>query len=163
MPVIKEVDGTHITNPHRATCHCGRVGLELELPDGIVDPRHSDCSICRKKGAVVASVPLSCLKVVAGSEFLREYQFNTNFAQHFFCSACGIYTHHQRRSNPDEYSTASMLAAWRESTPSKFPTSRSTTESTIQPMPPMRYNHGFNQPPVSFTVANAVKFSGGAG
>jgi hypothetical protein len=25
-------------------------------------------------------------------------------AKHYFCSNCGIYTHHQRRSNPEQYS-----------------------------------------------------------
>ena len=30
-------------------------GLELQLPDGIVRARRCDCSICRRKGAVVAS------------------------------------------------------------------------------------------------------------
>ena len=24
-------------------------------------------------------------------------------AKHYFCSRCGIYTHHQRRSNPQQY------------------------------------------------------------
>lgn len=101
--MIKQVDGVQITNPHRATCHCERVILELELPNGIEEPRHCDCSICRRKGAVVASVPLSHLRIPSGEEFLSEYQFNTNVARHFFCSVCGIYTHHQRRSNPEEY------------------------------------------------------------
>ena len=31
------------------------------------------------------------------------YQFNTGTAKHFFCSKCGIYTHHQRRSNPHQF------------------------------------------------------------
>jgi hypothetical protein len=31
------------------------------------------------------------------------YQFNTGTAKHYFCARCGIYTHHQRRSNPREY------------------------------------------------------------
>ena len=31
------------------------------------------------------------------------YQFNTNVAKHYFCKKCGIYTHHQRRSNPNEF------------------------------------------------------------
>uniref|UniRef100_UPI0035D75B8D GFA family protein n=1 Tax=Wenzhouxiangella sp. EGI_FJ10305 TaxID=3243768 RepID=UPI0035D75B8D len=77
--------------------------LELELPNGIENPRRCDCSICRRKGAIVASVPLSGLTIVEGAEFLREYQFNTKVARHFFCSVCGIYTHHLRRSNPEEY------------------------------------------------------------
>jgi hypothetical protein len=77
--------------------------LELSLPDGIVNPRRCNCSICRRKGAVAASVPLSGLRIVKGQETLRLYQFNTRTAKHYFCSVCGIYTHHQRRSNPDQY------------------------------------------------------------
>jgi hypothetical protein len=101
--MIRNVGGTPILDRHKATCHCGAVELELSLPDGIVDPRRCDCSICRRKGAIVASVPLSGLRVVKGLEALALYQFNTHAAKHFFCSVCGIYTHHQRRSNPNEY------------------------------------------------------------
>ncbi|TRZ66319.1 MAG: GFA family protein [Rhodocyclaceae bacterium] len=101
--MIKQVGATTIKPKHLATCHCGSVVLELDLPDGIVDPRRCNCSICRRKGAVAASVPLSGLKVVKGQDVLQLYQFNTNTAKHYFCSICGIYTHHQRRSNPEEY------------------------------------------------------------
>lgn len=88
---------------HEASCHCGAVRLRLNLPDGIVDPRRCDCSMCRRRGAIVASVPLGGLEVVAGADLLGVYQFNTMTAKHFFCTRCGIYTHHQRRSNPEEY------------------------------------------------------------
>jgi hypothetical protein len=101
--VIKKIGPTTISERHKATCHCGAVELELLLPDGVVNPRHCDCSICRRKGAVVASVPIAGLRVVKGHDVLRLYQFNTNTARHFFCSICGIYTHHQRRSSPDLY------------------------------------------------------------
>jgi hypothetical protein len=101
--VILEVGGVPIQPRHRATCHCGAVELELELPDGIVDPRRCDCSICRRKGAVVASVALSGIRIVKGAEHLTLYRFNTQTARHYFCSVCGIYTHHQRRSNPEQY------------------------------------------------------------
>lgn len=101
--MIKKVGPTEIKPKHRATCHCGAVELELDLPDGIVNPRRCDCSICRRKGAIVASVPLSGIRVVKGQDALRLYQFNTKAAKHYFCSVCGIYTHHQRRSNPEEY------------------------------------------------------------
>jgi hypothetical protein len=100
---IRQVGPTQIRERHKATCHCGAVELELHLPDGVVDPRRCDCSICRRKGAIVAGVPLSGLRVVKGQDVLKLYQFNTNTAKHFFCSNCGIYTHHQRRSNPQEY------------------------------------------------------------
>lgn len=51
----------------------------------------------------MASVSLSGIRIVKGAERLKLYQFNTQTAKHYFCSNCGIYTHHQRRSNPDEY------------------------------------------------------------
>ncbi|MDH5859132.1 GFA family protein [Lampropedia aestuarii] len=100
---LKEVDGVQIQAKHKASCHCGAVVLELSLPDGLVDPRRCDCSMCRRRGAVVASVPLDGIRIVQGAEFLKLYQFNTHTAKHYFCSNCGIYTHHQRRSKPDQY------------------------------------------------------------
>lgn len=101
--MINKVGSTDILELHRATCHCGAVELLLELPNGIEDPRRCDCSICRRKGAIVASVPLSGIKVLKGNEVLKSYQFNTHTAKDYFCSECGIYTHHQRRSNPEQY------------------------------------------------------------
>ena len=101
--MLKTVDGVEVKLKHKATCHCGKVELELTLPDGLVDPRRCDCSMCRRKGAVVASVSLNGIRVVKGAEYLKLYQFNTRTAKHYFCSHCGIYTHHQRRSAPDQY------------------------------------------------------------
>lgn len=101
--MIKRVGNTDIQLKHKATCHCGAVELEIDLPDGIVDPRRCDCSICRRKGAVMASAFLSGIRVVKGEDVLELYQFNTNKAKHYFCSICGIYTHHQRRSDTNLY------------------------------------------------------------
>jgi len=55
------------------------------------------------RGAVAVSAALGGLHVVQGEHKLTSYRFNTGQAQHFFCSQCGIYTHHQRRSNPNQY------------------------------------------------------------
>lgn len=102
--MIKKVGDTLIQPIHQARCHCGAVVLELQLPDGIVDPRRCNCSMCRRRGAIVASVPLHGLRVLAGEGgVLQLYQFNTHTARHYFCAQCGIYTHHRRRSNPDQY------------------------------------------------------------
>jgi len=101
--VIKHVGNTQIQAKHLASCHCGAVVLELSLPNGIEKPRRCDCSICRRKGAIVGSVPLAGLKIIKGENVLKCYEFNTKTAKHYFCSVCGIYTHHQRRSNPNEY------------------------------------------------------------
>ncbi|WP_428774379.1 GFA family protein [Vibrio sp.] len=101
--MIKHVGGTEILVNHRASCHCGAVVLELHLPNGIEKPRRCDCSICRRKGAIVASVKLDGIRIIQGEDALKLYQFNTKTAKHYFCSNCGIYTHHQRRSDPSEY------------------------------------------------------------
>jgi hypothetical protein len=46
---------------------------------------------------------LDGIKITKGEDKLTLYQFNTNTAKHYFCSICGIYTHHQRRSNPNQF------------------------------------------------------------
>jgi hypothetical protein len=85
------------------TCHCGAVRFEVDLEDGLSNLRRCNCSLCRRKGAIMASVPVDRLRVTAGADRLTLYQWNTRTARHYFCSVCGIYTHHQRRSNPLEY------------------------------------------------------------
>jgi len=54
------------------------------------------------RGAIAVSANLDKIKFLKGQENLTLYQFNTNTAKHYFCSTCGIYTHHQRRSNPNQ-------------------------------------------------------------
>ena len=100
---LNEVDGVKIQSKHKASCHCGSVEIELDLPNGLVDVRRCDCSLCRRRGAIAASASLSAIKIVKGGDALKIYQFNTKTAKHFFCGHCGIYTHHQRRSNPTQY------------------------------------------------------------
>jgi len=42
------------------------------------------------------------LQLTQGEGKLATYRFNTGVAEHHFCSVCGIYTHHKRRSNPNQ-------------------------------------------------------------
>ena len=92
-----------IRQPHRLTCHCGTVELAVTLSDGLATARRCDCSYCRRRGAVAVTAPLDGIRIVRGQDALRLYQFGSNTAKHYFCGNCGIYTHHQRRSNPNEY------------------------------------------------------------
>jgi hypothetical protein len=80
----------------RGSCHCGAVMFEADLVDGLATARRCTCSFCRMRGAVAVSAPLGGLRIIAGVDTLTSYRFNTGTAQHFFCSVCGIYTHHQR-------------------------------------------------------------------
>lgn len=86
-----------------AACHCGTVRFRVRLSDGLNTARRCDCSFCRMRGAVAVSAALDGVTITAGQDALAAYRFNTGAAQHFFCARCGIYTHHQRRSNPQEY------------------------------------------------------------
>lgn len=51
----------------------------------------------------MATANLTQLELIAGADKLSLYQWNTRIAKHYFCSICGIYTHHQRRSAPNEF------------------------------------------------------------
>ena len=90
-------------NTHTLSCHCGAVELSVVLEGGFSSARRCDCSFCRRRGAIAATVLPENLKVTKGEDKLSKYSFNTHTAQHYFCSVCGIYTHHRRRSNPNEY------------------------------------------------------------
>ena len=86
-----------------AVCHCGAVQFRLRLSDGVSSARRCDCSLCRMRGAVVVSVRVGEIVFLQGEENLSLYQFNTKVARHYFCKTCGIYTHHQRRSDPGQF------------------------------------------------------------
>lgn len=88
---------------HKGQCHCGTVKFKVKLSDGFNTIRRCTCSMCRMRGAIAVSAELGGLDIYEGEDFLSEYRFNTKEAAHFFCSKCGIYTFHQRRSNNAQY------------------------------------------------------------
>ena len=86
---------------YEGRCHCGAVRFEIETD--IPELTMCDCSMCRRRNAVMVKVHESRFTLLAGAEALAEYQFHTRTARHYFCRTCGIYTHHQRRSNPNQF------------------------------------------------------------
>lgn len=92
-----------MNNKISASCHCKSVRFTVELTDGFNTVRRCNCSLCRMRGAVAVSAELSGIEILSGKAFLTEYRFNSRQAVHYFCSRCGIYTFHQRRSNPHQY------------------------------------------------------------
>ena len=90
-------------NTHKLTCHCGAIELAVKLSDGLSTARRCDCSFCRRRGAIAVSVNLGNLKVIKGADKLTLYTWGSHTAKHYFCAICGNYTHHQRRSNPNEF------------------------------------------------------------
>jgi hypothetical protein len=51
----------------------------------------------------MTNVHESKLRITAGEGRLGLYQWNARIAQHYFCTVCGIYPFHRKRSMPDTY------------------------------------------------------------
>ena len=86
----------------KGSCHCGAVRFDVTLTEGFASARRCTCSICRMRGAVAVTSTPDAFAISQGEDKLATYRFNTKSAEHHFCSVCGIYTHHKRRSNPNQ-------------------------------------------------------------
>lgn len=84
------------------SCHCGAVQFTVTLTEGFASARRCTCSICRMRGAVAVTSTHDRFNITGGEDNLATYRFNTRTAEHHFCQNCGIYTHHKRRSNPNQ-------------------------------------------------------------
>ena len=86
---------------HTGSCHCGAVRFRVEAQ--IDELTMCDCSLCRKRNAVMGKAPQAALTVTEGRDLLTLYEWNTRVAKHYFCSRCGIYVFHRKRSAPDHF------------------------------------------------------------
>lgn len=86
---------------YRGSCHCN--GVIFEIESDFPELTTCDCSICRKKNALMVKVHESRFLLLAGENLLTKYQFNTMTAAHYFCKICGIYPFHRKRTAPDHY------------------------------------------------------------
>jgi hypothetical protein len=73
---------------HAGGCHCGavRYNVEGDLSEVIA----CNCSMCQKKGTLLAFVPAESFVLQAGDDHLSTYTFNKHIIQHLFCSKCGV-------------------------------------------------------------------------
>lgn len=84
---------------YRGSCHCQAVQFEIETD--FPELTTCDCSICRRKNALMVKVHESRFRLIDGHAVLTTYTFHTRTAQHLFCRHCGIYTFHRKRVTPD--------------------------------------------------------------
>jgi hypothetical protein len=84
---------------YRGSCHCGAVTFEIETD--FPELTTCDCSICRRRSALMVKVPEDRFRLLTGDHALAEYRFHTRTAHHFFCRTCGIYPFHRKRVTPD--------------------------------------------------------------
>ena len=85
----------------QGSCHCGavRFAIETDLPELTT----CDCSICRRKNALMVKVPEAAFTLLAGEDSLTAYRFHSHTATHYFCTTCGIYPFHRKRVTPDHF------------------------------------------------------------
>ncbi len=69
-------------------CHCEKVRFEVEMD--LKEVISCNCSICSKKGSLLAFVPAENFKLLSGEGDLKDYQFNKRVIHHYFCSNCGV-------------------------------------------------------------------------
>ena len=84
----------------KISCHCGAIEAEVKISERIEKILRCNCSLCKRKGAMMTMVKNEDFKIIKGEDKLTLYQFHSKIAKHYFCSSCGIYTHHNPRANP---------------------------------------------------------------
>ena len=73
---------------YSGSCHCGRARFEVDLDLDHV--RVCDCSICKRRGALIHRVPEEALRTLTPLDELTRYQWHTLTAEDYFCPTCGI-------------------------------------------------------------------------
>jgi hypothetical protein len=83
---------------HTGGCHCGKVRYEVTFALGKVI--ECNCSMCSKKGTLLAFVPFDRFKLLSGEDDLTDYLFKNHVIHHNFCRVCGV-TSFARGKGPD--------------------------------------------------------------
>ncbi len=73
---------------HEGGCHCGAVRYEVETE--LTQAMSCNCSLCGKRGSLLAFAPSEQFTLLSGADALTDYQFNKKIVHHLFCSACGV-------------------------------------------------------------------------
>lgn len=73
---------------HSGGCHCGRIAFDVDAQiDKVVE---CNCSICSKRGNLLAFVSASQLHLRTPESDMSTYTFNKHKIQHLFCPVCGV-------------------------------------------------------------------------
>ena len=73
---------------HTGSCHCGAIVFEFE---GEVEAAmECNCSLCAKRGGLLAFYPAASFTLSTPREKLGTYHFNKGRIDHHFCPNCGV-------------------------------------------------------------------------
>ena len=63
-------------------CHCGKVRFEVDMD--LKEVISCNCSMCAKRGSLLAFVPEENFTLLSGEDALTDYQFNKKVIHHLF-------------------------------------------------------------------------------
>ena len=73
---------------HQGSCHCGRIAFDLDGEiNEVID---CNCSLCRRRGSLLAFFPREALVLRTPEADLGTYRFNKHLIAHHFCPNCGV-------------------------------------------------------------------------
>ena len=64
-------------------CHCGLIEAEIKIKE-FEKVLRCNCSLCKRKGAIMSMVKNEDFKIIKGEDKLSIYQVLTHVAKHFF-------------------------------------------------------------------------------
>jgi hypothetical protein len=101
-----------VITTYRGSCHCGFVRFEVDADLDHV--RVCDCSVCRRRGALIHRVPNDALRIHTPLEQLTLYQWHTKTAEDYFCPRCGIlpFRRPRTRTSSEAASGAPPFTGW---------------------------------------------------
>ncbi|ANN78420.1 GFA family protein [Bordetella flabilis] len=87
---------------YHGSCHCGAVRFEIDADLDHV--RVCDCSMCRRRGALLHRIADQDLRLLTAMDALSEYRWHTKAARDYFCKVCGIQPFRRPRTAPEQWS-----------------------------------------------------------
>jgi len=69
------------------SCHCGAIAFAFNQKPATAIT--CNCSICRKRGALLAAMPADEFTLETDRAALSTYTFNSHAIRHRFCATCG--------------------------------------------------------------------------
>lgn len=87
---------------YEGKCHCGAVQFQF-TGKPIVNAMRCNCSICRRKNAIMSSeyYPPDRFTLLSGADDLTAYRFGDFDVSHMFCKHCGIFTFNEGVDDPN--------------------------------------------------------------
>jgi hypothetical protein len=53
-------------------CHCGEVEAEINMPDNLEKILKCNCSVCKRKGAIMSMVKNEDFKIIKGEDKIKK-------------------------------------------------------------------------------------------